>query len=843
MPRNKASVNGLLTLRRFVKEGLELNERGASSKVIEGGILRAAACLWANCCPEERACLADGQIPDAVGWEEVARAFTHPGERNAPTPKPPPRNKHINSRAFDKWCTSQGQAINSQVETVESAGTRLCGKAREKLRKRLAWAMWRRLPAIEKSSWRPTGLEIPKRKMREQPIDKKKRKTSDALRNLGGGMIAVVQAAAASGDKAKATFAKQLFKEACASSGIAAKAQTHLIPGSSMWKGRRRRGRPAGTFKVTKEELQKIVDENTVDSCRFSKKHNTCIRTLTGSRKRIHHRIGGKLSYRRLCHRLRSLPIANARKRVDVCKICACWDAVVSKELEHALRETEKGVVAHCLGFWNDFVAPEHGEHFRVESPCYILRFIEYLENHHENCPDCPATGVAAVFADQLAEMAAQETSEIYSTHFWLKNCIRKSFVSDLERPIEKWTYLAFDFEELVSLPIGPVETSPMWYARNRLGVTTWGCRVWGSGASTNGDWWCYLSRVVERTGSFTVTLLRHLLSSLDLSGSTNVCAWMDCGKHFRNRVVLGTVANNFVSEFRKHFHLRFGFESHFKNPVDGYFAELGARRRDSEKRCLLADVSDLVRCYEEGYAAKKCELQGACPIEHIVEFVPPIKEHVAVTTFVARTMPSTVTGCYSWDFTLADQRRRQLVGRESTLTGTLVRAQLLVGSRCANEQTSAKCKVVVGSAACPDPSRVEVMASGSSEAAVAGPEAGQSSEVAADVGAEAEDGEDGERAILAFDTQNHMGWRTSYRTMEEEKFKPGKFVMGLRRKHYQLSRLRDIGETAFRRAPMAELVPKALSHASKRLERCRVATALRRTAAAAAAVATQSEG
>ena len=111
-------------------------------------------------------------------------------------------------------------------------------------------------------------------------------------------------------------------------------------------------------------------------------------------------------------------------------------------------------------------------------------------------------------------------------------------------------------------MPIGPLESGPMWYAQARLAVTTWGCLVWGQGVAAEKEQHIYLSRVMDRTGPYTIALLDDLLGRLDLSGTTDIQLWSDTGTHFRSYQVLGTIGVEFVNKYRKNFHPAYGAEA-----------------------------------------------------------------------------------------------------------------------------------------------------------------------------------------------------------------------------------------------------------------------------------------
>lgn len=456
MPRSAKLVEALKFLRKHVKASLEL-EYGASSKEVEGGVKLAAQRLYAEASPAEKEQLAQQVLPDAIGAEELVEAFQNPYYQK---PTGQASEKHATSRAHEKWESRHIHDINAQVKLLEEQGSlKLTGENRSKLRKRVSWSMWSKLPEAERLECHPVDAETPQKRKTKQACASahKRRKKNDNLHNVGVGLVSTVQKAIASGAKKRQVAAKTLFTRACAAGRLSGLQKNKIIPGSSKWKEpRSRAGRPAGSSKMSEQELDGIVKEHTVNTCRWSKKHNTSFRTLLGSRKRIHGRLACSVGYRQLCRRFKTRPVCNGKKRVDVCSVCHCWDTVVSKVLEQKLACAEKTLLGLCKSFFDGFRPPDHGEHLRVESPCYLLRFVEHLESHHETCEGCEATVVAARIARELEEAAVRETSELYGTHFWMKAYIRKSYRNDVEHPLSKWTMLCCDFEELFPPLPGP---------------------------------------------------------------------------------------------------------------------------------------------------------------------------------------------------------------------------------------------------------------------------------------------------------------------------------------------------------------------------------------------------
>ena len=136
----------------------------------------------------------------------------------------------------------------------------------------------------------------------------------------------------------------------------------------------------------------------------------------------------------------------------------------------------------------------------------------------------------------------------------------------------------------LGTLPIGPNEVSELWYANSRLGYTTLTAIVWGMAFPGTKHYFTYISRIVERTTTFTNAIIQDLVRRLPLATTTDMGWWSDVGPHFRAYKVLGSIGYGLVDQLRIHQHVMYGVESHMKNPCDGFFAELNSRKRIAKK-------------------------------------------------------------------------------------------------------------------------------------------------------------------------------------------------------------------------------------------------------------------
>ena len=90
--------------------------------------------------------------------------------------------------------------------------------------------------------------------------------------------------------------------------------------------------------------------------------------------------------------------------------------------------------------------------------------------------------------------------------HWWLANKLRQLHEANLYHPLTSWVYLLFDFMSLMTLPLGPEEHRDVFYANSRLGVTVWSAHSWDQNQK-GGQWWTFVSRVVERGSLFAIAL------------------------------------------------------------------------------------------------------------------------------------------------------------------------------------------------------------------------------------------------------------------------------------------------------------------------------------------------
>ena len=177
-------------------------------------------------------------------------------------------------------------------------------------------------------------------------------------------------------------------------------------------------------------------------------------------------------------------------------------------------------------------------------------QFLQLLDEHAEACgDDCQAHVSCATYRVEFPNKW-KGVVEVFDFHFALKQQVRDAFPEQLDKPSLGFTYVVMDFQELGTLPIGPNEVGDLLYANNRLGYTTSTAMVWGAACGGGRHLFTYVSRVVERTTTFTVALLQDLVRRLDLTSTKNIGWWSDVSLHFRVDEVSGSFAVLLSSQF-----------------------------------------------------------------------------------------------------------------------------------------------------------------------------------------------------------------------------------------------------------------------------------------------------
>ena len=168
--------------------------------------------------------------------------------------------------------------------------------------------------------------------------------------------------------------------------------------------------------------------------------------------------------------------------------------------------------------------------------------FLQLLEEHAVSCGADPEADCKTHcdFLQHWFPDEWKETIDVFDFHFSLKTQVRDAFQAQLDNPSRGFTYVVMNFQELETLPIGPTWVDDFPHADNRLAYTLFTAMVWGEAFRGKRHFFTYVSRIVERTPTFTVALLQDLVKRLDLSTTTHIGWWSDVGGHFRAYEVFG---------------------------------------------------------------------------------------------------------------------------------------------------------------------------------------------------------------------------------------------------------------------------------------------------------------
>ena len=233
---------------------------------------------------------------------------------------------------------------------------------------------------------------------------------------------------------------------------------------------------------------------------------------------------------------------------------------------------------------------------------------------------------------------------------------------------------------EIFTTPLGPEEIGPLWYARSRLAQANCGCFVWGEGQPTLGKYISILSRVLEKTAEYTISILWFVLGHINLETTSKLVWWFDCGPHYRAYKVLGTlltyISEAVMAKGVKVVEVNFGCGSHMKTWLDGYFGKKEAELHDAAKERYIMDTADCVEVWQTAYT-ERCAMMSDIPAETFINYFPIPKKDVKVANSKPSVLPCLIKSSYSWSVTKIDCRRATILGRgENAWTATNLRGK-----------------------------------------------------------------------------------------------------------------------------------------------------------------------
>lgn len=247
--------------------------------------------------------------------------------------------------------------------------------------------------------------------------------------------------------------------------------------------------------------------------------------------------------------------------------------------------------------------------------------------------------------------------------------------------------------EENFNLPILRVEQAGVFYACNRLSVTTWTCFLWSRELGEKGVLFTVFSRVLNKNSTMALALIRLALERHHRPNYEQLCLWSDCGPHFRSKRSISTLVGVLAWEYKMHSSWSFWAEQHGKSTIDGYFGTLSQQASEKSHARDIVTISDLVATFEEA-AELRQKTKGTFALEEFIEHDPPEMTKVPMIQFTESTWRATasVQACYSWHARLTDSRRLTPYGRgflRTTMTAIDFKAMLLTGMRGADHRTT----------------------------------------------------------------------------------------------------------------------------------------------------------
>ena len=209
-----------------------------------------------------------------------------------------------------------------------------------------------------------------------------------------------------------------------------------------------------------------------------------------------------------------------------------------------------------------------------------------------------------------------------------------------------------------------------MFYAGSILAVDTLGFHCWVRGEDGKAKvWWLALiSRVADKSASFTMIqlefMMKKYMASGAIEGRSRLQMISDCGTHFRAYAVLGTCGHTFLESLRQQiqevcWHVL--PEAHAKNAVDGLFSQL---REAARTMSLVDDIlsdADLCLAYETWWAHRRTIDPTKPPAEFVLYQPDRAKHLVRLSAFSVASLPFTVRGVHRWQMRLNDKRRKHI--------------------------------------------------------------------------------------------------------------------------------------------------------------------------------------
>jgi hypothetical protein len=273
--------------------------------------------------------------------------------------------------------------------------------------------------------------------------------------------------------------------------------------------------------------------------------------------------------------------------------VCRVWRFKVAPKLQTLIDEAAK--CEDCSSAWQGIELKQ----LDVESPEAMNKLRNHAIDHVETCAGCPAMLTMVSLVEQLDSWTTHLDN--WSWHWWHAHKLQEEAAQMLDSPRQRVLYIEWDYQEIVGVPMCPVESSPMYYANNTLALNTLGALCWWlqANGTVHKEWRVFVTRVMDRSAAFTVCQLRSLLDEMDKSLFDEIQIISDCGTHFRSYFILGSYAE-FVLQDNRHWlqtiNVFWRAEGHSKNPMDRLFSDC-ARQKSGGGAAHLKSAHPPRRC------------------------------------------------------------------------------------------------------------------------------------------------------------------------------------------------------------------------------------------------------
>lgn len=307
---------------------------------------------------------------------------------------------------------------------------------------------------------------------------------------------------------------------------------------------------------------------------------------------------------------------------------------------------------------------------------------MEQLKQHIvEHMPIDEFSNPCMAFFEQLVEISSAAAG--FSGHFHVVKVQHAAFIADQTNPDPETLYILWDMQEIMTLPLAPVELSTWWFANSRMAVSTMGMLIWHSGP--NGpvkEIHTILSRCMEKGTEYVVAIMDDLfVRRPDYKRFRKLVLWADGAPNLKGSRLMGSIGYGLLD--RQGFwavSFKHSAPKHSKTELDGHFGCLSHARSTAAKHSTLMEVADLKACYEKFFQAP---CRASATRHTIVEFLPPRKDTVVVHRFDYKCCGSIRFG-FHWEVTRVDKRTKDLRSTKdpNTLSGLCIRSSGVCGER-----------------------------------------------------------------------------------------------------------------------------------------------------------------